>query len=75
MQIFSLVVRSPSSETQGQSVGSREKAERKFSSKGGKSPLVPTLTEPIPKIQADAGFWLGTITTEREKLATDILHS
>ena len=34
MQIFSLVVRSPSSETQEQSVGSGEKAERKFSSTG-----------------------------------------
>ena len=38
MQIFSLVVRSPSSETQEQSVGSGEKAERKFSSKGGRAP-------------------------------------
>ena len=38
MQIFTLVVRSPSSETQGQSVGSGEKAERKFSSKGGRAP-------------------------------------
>ena len=38
MQIFTLVVRSPPSETQGQLVGSGEKAERKFSSKGGRAP-------------------------------------
>ena len=45
-----------SSETQGQSVGSGEKAARKFSSKGRRAPgLEPTLTGPFPKIQADAG--------------------
>ena len=27
---------------------------------GGKSPWVPTITGPFPKIQADAGSWLGT---------------
>ena len=27
---------------------------------GRKSPWVPTLTEPFPKIQTDAGSWLGT---------------
>ena len=27
---------------------------------GRKSPRVPTLTELFPKIQADAGSWLGT---------------
>ena len=37
----------PSSETQGQSVGSGEKAARKFSSTG-------ELTELFPKIQPDA---------------------
>ena len=44
----------PSSETQGESVGSRERAQRKFLSSGEGAP-VPTLTEPFPKIQADAG--------------------
>ena len=49
-----------SSETQGQSVGSGERARRKFFKYGRKSPRVPTLTELFPKIQADAGSWLGT---------------
>ena len=52
-------VKPPSSETQGQSVGSGEKEGRKFSLRA-KSPWVPTLTGPFPKIQADAGFRLGT---------------
>ena len=43
-----------SSETQGQSVGWREGPRRKFLS-SGKSPWVPTLTGPFPKIQTDAG--------------------
>ena len=47
----------PSSETQGQSVGSGEKAGQKFSSTGKR---VPTLTELFPKFQADACSWLGT---------------
>ena len=50
-----------SSETQGQSVGLGEKVGWKFSTEyGRKSPWVPTLTELFPKIQADAGSWLGT---------------
>ena len=44
-----------SSETQGESVGSVEKAGRKFSSTGQRDPWVQTLTELFPKIQADAG--------------------
>ena len=40
----------PSWETQGQSVGSGKMAGRKFSSKGGGTPLVLTLTELFPKI-------------------------
>ena len=50
----------PSSETQGGSVGSGEKAGRKFSGTGKRAPgywLSPNL---CPKIQADAGSWLGT---------------
>ena len=50
----------PSSETQGQSVESGEKAGRKFSGTGKRAPgyrLSPNL---CPKIQADAGSWLGT---------------
>ena len=50
-----------SSETQGQSVGSGEETGRKFSSTGEKAPgYRSTLTELFPKIQADAGSWLGT---------------
>ena len=49
-----------SSETQGQSVGSGGKAGRKFSSTG-KEPLgTDSITELFPKIQAEAGSWLGT---------------
>ena len=44
-----------SSGTQGQSVGSGERAGRMFSSTGGKSTWVPILTELFPNIQADAG--------------------
>ena len=49
-----------SSKTQGQSVGSGEKRGTKVFKYGQKSPWVPTLTELCPKIQADAGSWLGT---------------
>ena len=59
-----------SSKTQGQSVCSLNKLTtsilvgRKGGTKvfkyGRKSPWVPTLTELFPKIQADAGSWLGT---------------
>ena len=38
MNIFLGLIGVPSSETQGQSVGSGEKAGRKFSSKGGRAP-------------------------------------
>ena len=44
-----------SSETQGQSVGSGERAGRTFFKYGGKSPWITTLIELFPKIQADAG--------------------
>ena len=44
-----------SSETQGKSVGSREKVGRTFSSTGERAPGYPTLTELFPKIQADTG--------------------
>ena len=36
------------------------KGETKVFKYGQKSPWVPTLTELFPKIQADAGSWLGT---------------
>ena len=49
----------PSSETRGQSVGTGEKARRKFSSMFS-SIWIFTLTELFPKIQEDAGSWLGT---------------
>ena len=55
MQIFSLVVRSPSSETQEQSVGSGEKAERKFSSTGERALGYRLIIELFPKIQANPG--------------------
>ena len=48
----------PSSETQRRSIGSGERARRQFLY-GRKSPWVRTLTELFPKIQADAGSWLG----------------
>ena len=44
--------------------GAVSRVERKGATKvfkyGRKSPWVPTLTEQFPKIQADAGSWLGT---------------
>ena len=44
--------------------GAVSRVERKGRTKvfkyGRKSPWVPTLTGPFPKIQADAGSWLGT---------------
>ena len=40
--------------------GSGERARQKFFKYARKSPWVPTLTELFPKIQADAGSWLGT---------------
>ena len=49
-----------SSETQGQSVGSGERAGRTFFKYGRKSPWITTLIELFPKIQADAGSWLDT---------------
>ena len=49
-----------SSGTQGQSVGSGQKGGMKVFKYRRKSPWVPTLTELFPKIQADAGSWLGT---------------
>ena len=49
----------PSSETRDPGGGGVEKARRKFSSTGGKSPWVPTLTRPFPNGQANAGSWLG----------------
>ena len=46
------------------SVGAVSRVGRKGATKvfkyGRKSPRVPTLTELFPKIQADAGSWLGT---------------
>ena len=58
MQIFTLVVRSPPSETQGQSVGSGEKAERKFSSKGGRAPGYRLSPEHFQKFkQIPAPHW------------------
>ena len=50
----------PSSETQGQSVGSGKKAGQKFSSTGERAPLVPTPTGLFLNIQAVAGPWWGT---------------
>ena len=38
----------------------REKRRDESFHYGRKSPWVPTLTGPFPKIQADAGSWLGT---------------
>ena len=38
----------------------REKRRHESFHYGRKSPWVPTLTGPFPKIQADAGSWLGT---------------
>ena len=38
----------------------REKRRNESFHYGRKRPWVPTLTEPFPKIQADAGSWLGT---------------
>ena len=40
--------------------GVGRKGETKVFKYGRKSPRVPTLTELFPKIQADAGSWLGT---------------
>ena len=48
-----------SSQTQGQSVGLGERARRKISSTGERAPGY-RLTKLFPKIQADAGSWLGT---------------
>ena len=50
----------PSSETQGQLFGSGERAKKIVFKYGQKSPWVPTLTKLFPKLQADAGSWLGT---------------
>ena len=50
----------PSSETQGGSVGSGEKAGRKFSGTGKRAPGYRLSPNVCPKIQADAGSWLGT---------------
>ena len=47
-----------SSQTQGQSVGLGERARRKISSMGERAPGY-RLTKLFPKIQADAGSWLG----------------
>ena len=55
LHVHCILVCLPSSETQGQSVRSGEKTGWRW-----KSPWVPTLTGPFPKIQADAGSWLGT---------------
>ena len=49
-----------SSETLGQSVGSGEKAGRKFSSMDKRAPGYRLSPNYFQKIQADAGFWLGT---------------
>ena len=49
-----------SSETQGLSVGSGEKAGRKFSSTGKRAPGYRLSPSYFQKIQADAGSWLGT---------------
>ena len=49
-----------SSETQGQSVESGEKAGRKFSSMGERAPRYRLSPNYFQKIQADAGSWLGT---------------
>ena len=49
-----------SSETQGQSVGSGEKAGRKFSSMGKRAHGYRLSPNYFQKIQSDAGSWLGT---------------
>ena len=55
---FCGLANSSSSETQGQSVG--RKGGTNVFMYGRKRPWIPTATELFPKIQADAGSWLGT---------------
>ena len=59
-----------SSETQGQSVGSGEKAGRKFSSKGERARGYRLSPNYFPKIQADAGSVLLCPIGEQSLLAS-----